>query len=72
MEWLALLHWRTVGSLVMQQVATVRQAAVEHGADIIVAQAREAGDYGGSVATLGLVPQVVDAVLRAIRGRVRA
>ena len=45
------------GSLVMQQVTTVRQAAVEHGADIIVAQGREAGDYGGSVATLGLVPK---------------
>ena len=53
-----------VGSLVMQQVSTVRQAevAVEHGADIIVAQGGEAGGYGGSVATLGLVPQVVDAV----------
>jgi len=52
------------GSLVMQQVTTVEQAfaAVEHGADIIVAQGGEAGGYGGSVATLALVPQVVDAV----------
>jgi enoyl-[acyl-carrier protein] reductase II len=53
-----------VGSLVMQQVTTVHDAevAVEHGADIVVAQGGEAGGYGGSVATLALVPQVVDAV----------
>jgi len=52
------------GSLVMQQVTTVQQArlAVEHGADIIVAQGGEAGGYGGTVSTLSLVPQVVDAV----------
>ena len=52
------------GSLVMQQVTTVQQAeiAAEHGADIIVAQGAEAGGYGGKVATLALVPQVVDAV----------
>ena len=52
------------GSLVMQQVTTVHQAAVaaHHGADIIVAQGGEAGGYGGSVSTLALVPQVVDAV----------
>ncbi len=52
------------GSLVMQQIATVQQAqlAVEHGADIIVAQGGEAGGYGGTVSTLSLVPQVVDAV----------
>jgi enoyl-[acyl-carrier protein] reductase II len=52
------------GSLVMQQVTTVKQAqvAADHGADIIVAQGGEAGGYGGRVATLALVPQVVDAV----------
>ncbi|HVM55458.1 MAG TPA: nitronate monooxygenase [Solirubrobacteraceae bacterium] len=52
------------GSLVMQQVNTVQQAqrAAEGGADIIVAQGGEAGGYGGSVSTLALVPQVVDAV----------
>jgi nitronate monooxygenase/enoyl-[acyl-carrier protein] reductase II len=52
------------GSLVMQQITTVRQAqlAVEHGADFIVAQGGEAGGYAGSVSTLSLVPQVVDAV----------
>ena len=53
-----------VGSQVMQQVHTVEQAerAVEHGADLIVAQGGEAGGYGGVVSTLALVPQVVDAV----------
>ncbi|HUP76713.1 MAG TPA: nitronate monooxygenase family protein [Acidimicrobiales bacterium] len=52
------------GSLVMQQITTVQQAqlAAEHGADIIVAQGGEAGGYGGTVSTLSLVPQVVDAV----------
>lgn len=52
------------GSLVMQQITTVRQAetAAEHGADIIVAQGGEAGGYAGTVSTLSLVPQVVDAV----------
>ena len=52
------------GSIAMQQVTTVRQAqqAAEHGADIIVAQGGEAGGYAGTVGTLCLVPQVVDAV----------
>ena len=52
------------GGLVMQQINTVQQAevAAEHGADILVAQGGEAGGYGGSVSTLSLVPQVVDAV----------
>ena len=52
------------GALFMQQVTTVGQAvqAAERGVDIIVAQGGEAGGYGGSVATLVLVPQVVDAV----------
>jgi enoyl-[acyl-carrier protein] reductase II len=52
------------GSLVMQQVTTVREAevAAEHGADIIVAQGGEAGGYAGTVSTFALVPQVVDAV----------
>ncbi len=52
------------GSLAMQQVTTVAQAseAAERGVDIIIAQGGEAGGYGGSVAALPLVPQVVDAV----------
>jgi enoyl-[acyl-carrier protein] reductase II len=52
------------GSLVMQQITTVNQAqiAVDHSADIVVAQGGEAGGYGGTVSTMSLVPQVVDAV----------
>jgi len=52
------------GSLAMQQITTVEQAqlAVEHGADVVVAQGSEAGGYGGGVSTMSLVPQVVDAV----------
>jgi enoyl-[acyl-carrier protein] reductase II len=53
-----------VGSKVMVQITTVAQAieAAGRGADLIIAQGGEAGGYGGSVSTLTLVPQVVDAV----------
>jgi nitronate monooxygenase/enoyl-[acyl-carrier protein] reductase II len=53
-----------VGSLVMHQVTNVQQAeeAAERGVDIIVAQGGEAGGYGANVASLPLIPQVVDAV----------
>jgi nitronate monooxygenase/enoyl-[acyl-carrier protein] reductase II len=52
------------GSLVMHQITTVKQAyeAAERGVDVIVAQGGEAGGFGGTVATMTLVPQVVDAV----------
>jgi nitronate monooxygenase/enoyl-[acyl-carrier protein] reductase II len=53
------------GALFMQQVTTVADAAqaAERGADIIVAQGTEAGGYGGRViASMVLIPQVVDAV----------
>ncbi len=55
---------RDVGSKVMLQVTTVGQAveAAERGVDVIIAQGGEAGGYGGSVSTMALVPQVVDAV----------
>jgi len=36
--------------------------AAERGVDVIIAQGGESGGYGGTVATLALVPQVVDAV----------
>ncbi|HEU4355966.1 MAG TPA: nitronate monooxygenase family protein [Actinomycetota bacterium] len=52
------------GALAMLQITTVEQAeqAASRGVDIIVAQGAESGGYGGSVATMVLVPQVVDAV----------
>jgi nitronate monooxygenase/enoyl-[acyl-carrier protein] reductase II len=52
------------GSLVMLQVTTVQQArqAAERGVDLIIAQGTEAGGFGGTVAALALIPQVVDAV----------
>jgi enoyl-[acyl-carrier protein] reductase II len=48
----------------MLQVTTVAQAiqAAEHGVDVIIAQGTEAGGYGGTISTMALVPQVVDAV----------
>ncbi len=52
------------GLLVMHQVTTVRQAddAAECGVDIIIAQGSEAGGFGGVIAGLTLIPQVVEAV----------
>ncbi|MEV8047428.1 nitronate monooxygenase [Streptomyces griseoluteus] len=50
------------GILWIQQVSDVRQAtsALESGADVLVAQGGEAGGHSGDVATMVLVPQVVD------------
>jgi len=52
------------GLLVINMCGKVRHAiaAVEAGCDIVVAQGTEAGGHTGQVATLALVPQVVDAV----------
>lgn len=52
------------GVLVVNMCGTVRHAvaAVEAGCDIVVAQGTEAGGHTGAVATMALVPQVVDAV----------
>jgi nitronate monooxygenase/enoyl-[acyl-carrier protein] reductase II len=48
----------------MHQVTTVTEAvaAARAGVDIIVAQGGESGGYSGSISTMVLVPQVVDAV----------
>lgn len=48
----------------MHQVHSAQQAeqAAARGVDVIVAQGGEAGGFGGSISTLSLVPQVIDAV----------
>jgi enoyl-[acyl-carrier protein] reductase II len=50
--------------LVVNMCGKVRHAiaAVEAGCDLVVAQGTEAGGHTGTVATMPLVPQVVDAV----------
>jgi enoyl-[acyl-carrier protein] reductase II len=57
-----LCHERNV--LVVNLCGKVRHAvdAVEAGCDIVVAQGTEAGGHTGRIATMALVPQVVDAV----------
>jgi nitronate monooxygenase/enoyl-[acyl-carrier protein] reductase II len=52
------------GSRVVHQVTTVAQAreAAERGVDVIIAQGEEGGGYVGTVASLALIPQAVDAV----------
>lgn len=52
------------GVLVVNMCGKVHHAllAVEAGCDIVVAQGTEAGGHTGKVATLPLVPQIVDAV----------
>ncbi len=50
------------GMLVLHQVQTIAgaEAAIAAGVDVIIAQGGEAGGHTGSIATLALVPQVVD------------
>lgn len=52
------------GARFVQQVHNVQQArlAADRGADVVIAQGAEAGGFGGTISTLVLVPQVVDAV----------
>jgi enoyl-[acyl-carrier protein] reductase II len=59
---IALCHEHNV--LVVSMCGKVRHAvaAVEAGCDIVVAQGTEAGGHTGQIATMPLVPQVVDAV----------
>src|SRR3954452_18674897 len=60
------------GVLVASMCGKVRHAvaAIEAGCDLVIAQGTEAGGHTGTVATMPLVPQVVDAV--GGRGRVVA
>lgn len=53
-----------IGSTVIGIVGNVKNArrVAEGGADIVVAQGTEAGGHTGRVATMPLVPQVVDAI----------
>jgi nitronate monooxygenase len=56
---------KAVGSKIICQVQTLEQAkqAAAAGADIIIAQGRDAGGHSGTTrGTIGLVPAVVDAV----------
>jgi nitronate monooxygenase len=56
---------KAVGSKIICQVQTLEQAkqAAEAGADVIIAQGRDAGGHSGMMrGTIGLVPAVVDAV----------
>jgi nitronate monooxygenase len=56
---------RAAGSRIICQVQTLEQAkqAAEAGADVIIAQGRDAGGHSGMTrGTIGLVPAVVDAV----------
>jgi enoyl-[acyl-carrier protein] reductase II len=59
---ISLCHEHSV--LVLSMCGKVRHAiaAVEAGCDIVVAQGTEAGGHTGQIATLPLVPQMVDAV----------
>ncbi|HZP30965.1 MAG TPA: nitronate monooxygenase [Acidimicrobiia bacterium] len=61
-EVIELCHEHNV--LVVNMCGKVRHAvaAVEAGCDLVVAQGTEAGGHTGTVATMPLVPQVVDAV----------
>ena len=53
-----------IGAKVIVRVATTpkRLKRPKRGVNVIIAQEQQAGGYGGSVSTMTLVPQVVDAV----------
>jgi NAD(P)H-dependent flavin oxidoreductase YrpB (nitropropane dioxygenase family) len=53
---------KDAGLMVIRQVQTIAAAreAVAQGVDVLIAQGGEAGGHTGSVATMALVPQVVD------------
>ena len=57
---------KAAGALVIQQVQTLRDAAIaiDAGCDIIVAQGAEAGGHGEKRATMTLVPEVADLIAK--------
>ncbi len=60
--WIERLH--ASGTKVLSLVGNVKNArrVADAGADVVVAQGTEAGGHTGRIATLALVPQVIDAV----------
>jgi nitronate monooxygenase len=58
---------KATGTLLICQVQTMdrARAAVDVGADIVIAQGAEAGGHGASRATLTLVPEVADMLAKA-------
>lgn len=56
--------WKAAGIKVMPVVASVAMAKmmVRAGADAVIAEGMEAGGHIGSITTMSLVPQIVDAV----------
>ena len=56
--------WKTAGITVMPVVAAsvLAKHLVKCGADVLIAEGTESGGHVGEVATMALVPQVVDAV----------
>ena len=61
-QWVDRLHAN--GTKILSLVGNVKNArrVADAGADVVVAQGTEAGGHTGRIATLALVPQVVDAV----------
>lgn len=60
--WIERLH--ASGTVVLSLVGNVKNArrVADAGADVVVAQGTEAGGHTGRVATMALIPQVIDAV----------
>ena len=59
-EPIALVRDRSVPAMVQVQTVELAKAALDAGADVIVAQGTEAGGHGGARATLPFVPEVAD------------
>lgn len=60
MPWVPKLHDAGILALVQVQTVAGARQALDAGADAIIAQGGEAGGHTGSVATMALVPSIVD------------